>query len=61
MGDVGSEKPLPETVVFAVDLMPQFYSDHALIVDEAGHLIERILLLSGGGGIVAMQQGRRLQ
>jgi hypothetical protein len=43
MGDVGSDKTLPETLEDAVDLMPLFYSDHALIVDETGHLIERMM------------------
>jgi hypothetical protein len=43
MGDVGSDKTLLETLEDAIDLMPLFYSDHALIVDETGHLIERMM------------------
>ena len=43
MGDVASEKSLPETLEDAVDLMPLFYSDHALIVDEAGHSVEMMM------------------
>jgi len=43
MGDVGSEKPLPETLEDAIDLMPLFYSDHALIVDEAGRSVEMLM------------------
>ena len=43
MGDVGSEKSLPETLEDAIDLMPLFYSDHALIVDEAGRSVEMLM------------------
>jgi len=42
MGNIAAEKPLPETLEDAVDLMPLFKADHALILDEVGHLVERI-------------------
>ena len=41
-GDVPCDKPLPSMREYAVDLMPLFRADQAVIIDEAGQVIERL-------------------